>query len=320
MTASDLVKQKRQARVNAAKRLERQIAIGVIVSPFIGTIAALIWMSAYGITLVDVGLLIFMYAITGLGITAGFHRLVTHKSFKTGKIIQIVLIIAGSMAAQGPVLFWTACHRRHHASTDDSNDPHSPNLSGEGIVKRFLGLWHAHIGWMFNHDGDENWMRYVPDLLRDSLIFKINQLYFVWIFLGFLIPAILGGFLSNSWQGVISGFLWGGFVRTFLVHHSTWSINSICHSFGSRPYETKDESTNNFICAFFAFGEGWHNNHHAFQASAKHGIEWWQVDLTYWVINSLEKLGLASEVNRPSTALLEAKKRKSANKASLWDD
>lgn len=302
--------QKTRARFNAAKQLERRIAIGVVVTPFIGTIAALVWMGVYGISSVDVGLFLIMYAITTLGITAGFHRLFTHRSFKTGKTIQVLLGIAGSMAAQGPVLFWTACHRRHHASSDDSNDPHSPNVGGEGIWGKFLGLWHAHIGWMFNHN-NENWLKYVPDLLRDNLIFKVSQWYFFWVFLGFLIPAILGGFLSHSWQGTISGLLWGGFVRMFVVHQSTWSINSICHSFGSRSYETNDYSTNNLICALLAFGEGWHNNHHAFQTSAKHGIEWWQVDVTYWLIYILEKLGWASNVNLPNACLLKAKKTKS---------
>ncbi|WP_392535318.1 acyl-CoA desaturase [Nostoc sp. C117] len=308
MISSNTSKIKHKPRPNSAKQLERQIALLIVFIPWLGTIAAFILLWKHGIGLVELGLCLSMYVVTTLGVTAGFHRLFTHRSFQTGRTIQVLLGIAGSMAAQGPILFWVACHRRHHQNSDRPNDPHSPNLYTQGIRGRLAGFWHAHLGWMFNHDS-EDWVRFVPELLRDQLIFKVNNWYFLWIFLGCLIPAILGGLLTWTWQGIISGLFWGGFVRIFLVHHSTWSINSICHIYGSRPYETNDESTNNFLCALLACGEGWHNNHHAFPASARHGLEWWQFDLTYLVIHLLEKTGLIWDVKLPTAKMLEVKKR-----------
>jgi stearoyl-CoA desaturase (Delta-9 desaturase) len=297
---------KTQAQFNSAKQLERQIALVIVITPWLGTIVACIFSFHHGVGWVELGLCGSMYVFTMLGITAGFHRLFAHRSFQTNKTIQVLLGIAGSMAAQGPVLFWVACHRRHHQNSDRADDPHSPQLHGEGCKGRLLGLWHSHIGWMFHHDS-ENWVRFVPELLKDALIFQIHNLYFVWVFLGLLIPAILAGLLTGTWSGMISGLLWGGFVRIFLVHHSTWSINSICHLYGSRTYQTDDASRNNFVCALLTCGEGWHNNHHAFPSSARHGLEWWQFDLTYIVIYLLEKTGSVWDKKIPTTKMLAAK-------------
>ncbi len=222
---------------------------------------------------VDIQICLGMYALTTLGITAGYHRLFAHRSFQTNKTIKVLLGTLGSMAVQGPILFWVATHRRHHLVSDRPEDPHSPVSQEKTFLSRAKGFWCSHIGWMLNHD-PENRTKYVPDLLRDKLVFQLNQWYFYWVFLGLFIPAVLGGLLVNSWQGIVSGLLWGGFVRIFLVHHITWSINSICHLFGSRPYHTGDQSTNNWICGLLAFGEGWHNNHHAFPNSARHGLKW----------------------------------------------
>jgi stearoyl-CoA desaturase (Delta-9 desaturase) len=297
---------KTQAQFNSAKQLERQIALVIVLTPWLGTIAACTLGFHHGVGWVELGLCGSMYVFTMLGITAGFHRLFAHRSFQTNKTIQVLLGIAGSMAAQGPVLFWVACHRRHHQNSDRANDPHSPQLHGEGGKGRLLGLWHSHIGWMFNHDS-ENWVRFVPELLKDALIFQIHNLYFVWVFLGLLIPAILAGLLTGTWSEMISGLLWGGFVRIFLVHHSTWSINSICHLYGSRTYQTDDASRNNFVCALLTCGEGWHNNHHAFPSSARHGLEWWQFDFTYIIIYLLEKSGFVWDKKIPTTKMLAAK-------------
>lgn len=300
---------KHKGKTNSAKQLERQIALVVILTPWIATISAFALLWKHGIGRVELGLCLSMYVLTTLGITVGFHRLFTHRSFQTGKTIQVILGIMGSMAVQGPLLFWVACHRRHHQNSDRSHDPHSPHLSGQDMRGRLIGLWHSHIGWMLNHDS-EDWVRFVPELLRDQLIFKINNLYFVWVCLGLLIPAILGGLLTWTWQGMISGLLWGGFVRIFLVHHSTWSINSICHLYGSYNYETNDQSKNNFLCALLSCGEGWHNNHHAFPSSARHGLEWWQFDLSYIVIYLLKKIGFIWDVKIPTAKMLESKKIK----------
>ncbi len=307
MTKSNFIKKNNRARVNGAKQEEFYMALIAIITPILGFIAAVVLLWGNAITSVELSLCLGMYAITTLGITAGFHRLFTHSSFATGKVLQIMLGIAGSMAVQGPVLFWAATHRKHHQYSDRAKDPHSPNISDRGIRNILNRFWHAHIGWMFDRE-PENWMRYVPDLLRNKLIFKLNQWYFYWVLLGLLIPAILGGLLTWTWQGTIQGLLWGGLVRIFLVHHTTWSINSICHLYGSRSYQTKDRSTNNFFCALLAFGEGWHNNHHAFPTSARHGIEWWQIDITYLGIYILEKLGFVWNVKIPTANILAAKK------------
>ena len=282
-------------QLNFAKKEEQTMALWVILIPTLGAIIAIFWSWLYGIKLVDIEICLGMYALTTLGITAGYHRLFTHHSFQTNKIIKILLIVMGSMAVQGPILFWVATHRCHHLISDRPEDPHSPISTEKGFVGQLKGFWHAHIGWMLNHDS-ENWTQYVPDLLRDKLIFQLNQLYFYWVFLGLLIPTILGGLLLNSWQGFVSGLLWGGLVRIFLVHHITWSINSICHLFGSHPYNTADQSTNNLICGLLAFGEGWHNNHHAFPNLARHGLEWWQIDITYYLIYLLQKIRLVHNV------------------------
>ena len=294
------------AVANAAKKEEQMYATIAVIVPTLGFIAAIWWAANYGFSWVDLALLVGMYSLTNLGITAGFHRFFAHRSFKTGRVMEVLLAIAGSMALQGPVLFWCAIHRKHHQCSETPEDPHSPYQHGEGIKGFLKGLWHSHIGWMLNGNL-ENWARYVPDLLKDKLIFKMNYWYFYWVLLGLLIPAVLGGLLTTSWQGMISGLLWGGFARMFLLHHTSWNIGSICHLYGFQPYETKDESRNNLICALLVFGEGWHNNHHAFPSSARHGLKWWQFDLTYLVIQLLEKIGLVWDVNLPTQKMLEAK-------------
>jgi stearoyl-CoA desaturase (delta-9 desaturase) len=221
--------------------------------------------------------------------------------------VRWALGILGSMAVQGPLLFWVACHRRHHRYSDSAEDPHSPRCGGEGWKGWLRGLWYAHVGWMFRHE-PEPWGTYVPDLLRDDLAFRVNRTYLFWVFLGLAIPTCLGGMLGG-WTKALSGFLWGGLVRVFLVHHITWSINSICHCTGGRPYETDDDSRNNFVCAVLAMGEGWHNNHHAFPTSARHGLEWWQVDVTYLVIRGLAALGLVWDIHLPPSGLRARKAR-----------
>jgi len=284
---------------NWAKKEEQIMALGVILIPTFATILSIFWSWLYGIKIVDLEMFLGMYAITTIGITAGYHRLFTHRSFQTNKVIKVLLVIMGSMAVQGPILFWVATHRRHHLISDRPEDPHSPVREEKGFMSILKGFWHAHIGWMLNHE-PENWVKYVPDLLRDKLVFQLNQWYFYWILLGLLIPAILDGLLTYSWQGLVSGLLWGGLVRIFIVHNVTWSINSLCHLFGFRAYETEDQSRNNMICGLLAFGEGWHNNHHAFPNSARHGLKWWQIDVTYYLIDALAKIGLAENVKLPN--------------------
>ena len=253
-----------------------------------------------------------MYTFTGFGITVGFHRLFTHKSFECPTWVKAAFAIAGSMAVQGPVIRWVADHRRHHAFSDRVGDPHSPHLrERHGIAGTVSELWHAHIGWFFAEEKTRI-KRFAPDLLVDRDLAKIDKRYFTWLFLTLAIPAVLGGLVTGSIRGAASALLWGGFVRVFLVHHVTWSINSICHVFGTRPFETRDRSSNVPWLAIPSLGESWHNGHHAFPTSAVHGVDRVQIDLSGLLISTLERLGLAWNVKRPTAAQIEARRIASA--------
>jgi stearoyl-CoA desaturase (delta-9 desaturase) len=278
-----------------ARRLERRITLATVLLPYAGLASGILLFWNRGVNRLDLAVFGVMYSLTVLGIGMGFHRLVAHRAYQATTFLRTALVIAGSMAAQGPVIFWTAVHRRHHSYSDRDGDPHSPHLHGEGAVEILKGLWHSHMGWLFNHELTD-WGTYVRDLLHDRLIFKLNRMYFLWIALGLLLPAVAEGLITMSWQGFVRGFLWGGLIRVLVVHHTTWSINSVCHVFGSRPYQVKDHSTNNVVLAIPTFGESWHNNHHAFPSSAVHGLEWWQVDITGSMIKLCAKVGLASAV------------------------
>jgi stearoyl-CoA desaturase (delta-9 desaturase) len=203
------------------------------------------------------------------------------------------------MAVQGPMLKWVALHRRHHQHSDTPEDPHSPHHHGRGVLGLLRGAWHAHIGWFFDRD-PEDLPRYVPDLRKSRALRVASALFLLWVALGLLIPAVLGGLLTLSWAGVWTGLIWGGLVRVFLVHHVSWSVNSACHLWGLRPYRSDDQSRDNVVFGVLALGEGWHNTHHAFPTSARHGLRWWQVDASYWVIRALALLGLAWDVRLPS--------------------
>jgi stearoyl-CoA desaturase (delta-9 desaturase) len=281
-----------------ARRLERRVTLATVLIPYVGLVSGIVLFWNRGVNRLDLAVFGVMYCITVLGIGMGFHRLIAHRAYQATTFLRATLVIAGSMAAQGPVIFWTAVHRRHHSYSDRDGDPHSPHLHGEGAIEILKGLWHSHMGWLFNHEVTD-WGTYVRDLLHDRLIFKLNRMYFAWIILGLFLPALAEGLISMGWLGFARGFLWGGLIRVLVVHHSTWSINSICHVFGSQPYQLKDHSTNNVVLAIPTFGESWHNNHHAFPSSAVHGLEWWQVDITGSMIKLCAKLGLASAVKVP---------------------
>ncbi|ETW96820.1 MAG: hypothetical protein ETSY1_25070 [Candidatus Entotheonella factor] len=293
----------------AARRFEQRLAMGTVLVPLLGVVTVCVLAWSWGVSALDLSLCGGMFALSSLGVTTGFHRLFTHGSFKARRGLQAVLAVAGSMSAQGPLLFWAAAHRRHHQYSDQAEDPHSPRTDGVGLRAYGRGLWHAHVGWMFRHQHDD-WGRYVPDLLRDRMLFDLSQTYFVWVGLGILLPGGLGGLFSGTWQGALSGALWGGLVRIFLVHHTTWSVNSICHMLGQRPYATHDHSTNHWLCALLTFGEGWHNNHHAFPTSARHGLAWWEMDITYWLIRMLQAIGLVWDVKCPDAKARAAKRQR----------
>jgi len=278
--------------------LERRVALVTVITPFLVVIGSIFLFWNRGVSLLDLILLVAMYCVTAFGIVLGYHRLFTHRSFKCVRPLKFLLGISGCMAAEGPIYFWVACHRHHHQCSDSEGDPHSPHSYGEGLVGSLRGWWHAHAGWMFSHT-PENYRRLVPDLLRDRQVAFIDRAYFLWIALGLLFPALVAMAFTHTWWGFLHGLIWGGFIRIFLVHHSTWSINSICHVFGSAPFSTRDESRNNFICALLTFGEGWHNNHHAFPSSSRHGLFWWQFDFAYVVLSGLRSLGLAWDLILP---------------------
>ena len=290
------------------QQVQRRFAIATIIIPLIGTMIALKFAWDFGINLMELALLLVFWFLTMVGgITVGFHRLLSHCTFKTHPSIRVALAILGSMAAQGPVINWVSNHRRHHQYSDQIGDTHSPNLHQGGFWGSLNGIWHSHIGWMLNSEITNSTV-FAKDLLQDPLIKKVNQQYLVLVFLGLLIPAILGGLLSGTWIGIWQGLLWGGLVRIFVVHHLTWTINSITHLYGSRPFNSSEQSTNNVWLAIPTGGEAWHNNHHAFPNSAKFGLQWWQIDLGGWLIRTLEVLGLAWDVKVPTPEMMEAKK------------
>jgi stearoyl-CoA desaturase (delta-9 desaturase) len=276
--------------------------MGVIV-PLAGFVAAGLLLWGWGFSWVHLGLLLGMYFFTAIGVTVGFHRLFTHRSFETTRPVKLLFAVLGSMAVEGPVLKWVAMHRRHHQHSDGPEDPHSPHHHGEGLRGLIAGAWHAHVGWIF--DGDpENLSKYVPDLASDTVLRRISKTWTLWSALGLVLPAVLGGLITMSWTGALLGFIWGGLARVFLVHHLTWSINSVCHLWGTRPFRSHDESRNNVVFGILGLGEGWHNNHHAFPTSARHGLKWWQFDASYWIIRGLEAMGLAWKVKVPAAHLI----------------
>ena len=289
-----------------AQVMERRIAFRVVVIPFLALLfgAFLLLRSAVG--RIELLLLFGMYWVSHIGIGLGYHRHFSHRSFQTTRPIKAIFAIMGSMAAQGPVVQWAATHRRHHNFSDHEGDPHSPHLHEPGFINTMRGVWHAHTGWMFETEVYD-WVLYVPELVKDRMLMKLNRLYFVWVLLGLAIPTALGYWLIGGWRGAVDGFLWGGLIRIALGHHSTWSVNSICHLFGKRPYRSNDYSRNNPIMGILVFGDGWHNNHHAFPSSAFHGLRWWQVDFHAYVIRTLALFTWAWDVKRPSAAALKQK-------------
>jgi stearoyl-CoA desaturase (delta-9 desaturase) len=282
-----------------APLLVRLVTLLVIVVPLLGLVAAPFFLWGWGFSWTDMGLLIGMYLLTALGITVGFHRLFVHRSFETYTWVKFLLAALGSMAVQGSLFKWVAYHRRHHQHSDTPDDPHTPHHSGGGVLGVLRGAWHSHIGWFFQADPPDL-DDYVKDLAKSRALRVADALWPLWVVLGFVIPGVVGGVVTLSWAGVWTGLIWGGLVRVFLVHHVTWSVNSACHLWGLRPYKSEDESRNNVVFGILALGEGWHNAHHAFPTSARHGLSWWQVDVSYYLIRLMSWVGLAWKVRLPS--------------------
>jgi stearoyl-CoA desaturase (Delta-9 desaturase) len=292
-------------RASRMTRTARYANMGAVLVPFVAFLVAIVvlWNRAVGWT--DLAVLAVMYVVTGLGVTVGYHRHLTHRAFATKPVISYALAIAGSMAVQGPVIHWVADHRKHHAHTDEEGDPHSPHVGhGSGLK----GLWHAHVGWLWESQGRASRRKYARELMEDSGMRAINKSFLGLVGLSLALPAGLGFLLTGgSWKGALTGLLWGGFVRIFFLHHITWSINSVCHFWGRRRFATEDESTNVAWLALPSFGEAWHHNHHAFPRSASHGLRRREIDVSALVISGMEKLGLAWNVTRIDPARQEAK-------------
>jgi stearoyl-CoA desaturase (delta-9 desaturase) len=249
----------------------------------------------------DLVVMFVTYALCGLGITVGYHRLFTHRSFKTSPALRGLFAILGSAAVEGPVIEWVANHRQHHRFSDRPGDPHSPHLErGSGWRGALGGLFHAHVGWLFDDTDMASEEQYAPDLLADPVVRFVDRTFVLWVFAGLAFPFALGLALTGSLDGGLTGLLWGGAVRMLFLHHATFSINSLCHFFGRRGFATTDESRNLAWLALPTFGEAWHNNHHAFPTSAHHGLRWWQLDPSAWLIDALERLGLVWGVVRIS--------------------
>ncbi len=258
----------------------------------------LVW--GWGLSWLDVGLAVGFYLFSGLGVTVGFHRYFTHRAFKAKRGLRRGLAIAGSMALQGDIITWVANHRRHHAFADKEGDPHSPWLFGTTPAALAKGFWHAHTGWLFARV-QTNAARFTPDLLADRDIARISRQFPLWTVVSLLTPAVLGGVISMSFWGTLTAFFWAGLVRVAVLHQVTFSINSICHMIGQRPFATRDKATNLWPLAILSLGESWHNLHHADPTCARHGVRRGQVDISARVIWALEKLGWAREVRWPTS-------------------
>ena len=288
---------------SANEKLDRFLTGTITVVPLLalGLVGIQAWNRSLHLS--DLVVFVVMYFATGFGITIGFHRMLTHRAFETSRPVKALFAILGSAAIEGPVISWVADHRKHHAFTDREGDPHSPHVDhGHGVRGILKGLFHAHVGWLFVHTQRAAKDRYAGDLIADPVISWVNRTFFLWVAVGLLVPFGLGWAIGGSVELGLTGLLWGGAVRMLVLHHVTYSINSLCHVFGSRRYATDDESRNLMWLAPLAMGENFHNNHHAFPTSARHGLGRGQLDSSAAVIGLMERLGLVWDVKRPSEA------------------
>ncbi|MGD0743479.1 MAG: fatty acid desaturase [Acidimicrobiales bacterium] len=283
-------------------RLSQVVTLVAVIVPPAGILSAagVLWGVAF--RPLDLVLFLVFYVLTGLGITVGYHRLFAHRSFEAVQPVRIALAVLGAMTLQGPLTQWVTDHRKHHARSDAEGDPHSPHLSGGGFVGTVKGLIHAHVGWLFTTKGMERGDIYGRDLYDDRKIQVVDRLYLVWVALSVGLPFAIGFAVTGSVGRGLEAMVWAGLIRIFAFEHATFAVNSICHTFGSRRYDARDESTNNWVVAALTMGEGWHNNHHAFPRSARHGLERGEIDVSWLVIRGLQRLRVASMVRLPTPA------------------
>jgi stearoyl-CoA desaturase (delta-9 desaturase) len=277
-------------------KLQRNANLVAVLLPFAAFIAAipLLWNHLVGPT--DLAVFAFMYLLTGFGVTIGYHRLLTHRAFDAPRPVRYALALMGQMSVQGSVIDWVADHRKHHTFTDEEGDPHSPHGHGGGLRGALHGLFHAHMGWLFVTQGSAEKRRYARDLLDDPGMRRISKAFLPTVAASLVLPFLLGFALTGRVSGGLTALLWGGLVRIFLLHHVTWSINSVCHFFGRRRFALDDHSTNVFWLALPSLGESWHHNHHAFPRSAHHGLRWWEIDVSGLIILAMKRMGLARDV------------------------
>jgi stearoyl-CoA desaturase (delta-9 desaturase) len=288
-------------------RLQRRHFLLFDIIPVIGTAGAFAFLAVHPFGVTELVLLLSLWLLTGLGVTVGYHRLFTHRTFQAAPSVVLALAVLGSMAGQGGVVSWAALHRRHHECSDREGDPHSPNLSGGGFRGRLRGLAHSHFLWMHRHDYP-NIVHYTPDLLKNRMVVRVSRAYYWIVVSGVLLPALIGGLVTLSWTGALSGLLWGGLVRIFLLEHIVWAINSVLHSYGTKPYDSREQSRNGALFALLTLGEAWHNNHHAFPESASFGLDWYRADPGFWLIRLLAACGLVWDIGLPTQERRAAKR------------
>ncbi len=280
---------KAQKRVNL-------VAVGL---PFLAVLVAIPVLWNRAVSGLDLALFAVFYLLTGFGVTVGYHRLFTHRALATSKPVEVVFAILGSMAIEGPVADWVADHRKHHAHADEEGDPHSPHVGhGDGMFGALKGLWYAHMGWLMHTQGTAQRRRYARDIVEDPALRQVHRLFPVWALLSVFLPGLLGGLIGGDLKSAATGLLWGGLVRIFLLHHVTWSINSVCHFWGRRRFDVEDHSRNVLWLALPSLGEAWHHNHHAFPRSAYHGLKRWEqtLDPSALLIRLLRRLGVVWNV------------------------
>ncbi|WMW06181.1 acyl-CoA desaturase [Pseudomonas entomophila] len=300
-------------------RRQRMLSLLFNGIPLCGALACIPVAIYWGFDGFDLGLFVFMYVTSFFGIEGAYHRYLAHRAFKTGQRTRFVLAVLGAFAAQGPAAFWVANHRRHHQYTDTELDTHSPWFDENGAVSGIRGLWHAHVGWSFGNRY-VNVSAFAADLLRDPLIAFVTRYYLVWVLLGLAIPTLASFVWSGMWEGALKGFLLAGLARIWFVQNGVYIVNSFCHRFGSRPFRTQEKSTNLAWLALPTLGAAWHNNHHAFPASATTQVEWWQLDLTGSIIRALGVIGLAWEIRTTGQAFIDSKRQSTDNTSVVSEE
>ncbi len=289
-------------RVQGVSFLSKLLTLAAVVLPVFGILSAAKILWGTDLHLTDLYAAAGFYVLTGLGITVGYHRLFAHRSFETGPLLRVALAILGAMTLQGPLTQWVTDHRIHHLHSDKDGDPHSPNLAGNSFFGILKGILHAHVGWMFTEKGLHRNSKYASDIYGDKYLLAVDRLYLFWVTLSLALPFVMGYAAGGTLGSGLEMFVWAGLVRIFLFQHSTFAVNSICHKFGRRNYQTKDNSRNQFVVALLTFGEGWHNNHHAFPRSARHGLGKFQIDFSWIMIIAMKKFKLAYNVYLPKSS------------------